>query len=129
MLRTKTFAVATCSLAMLFISLTAKSQANDPGSWNVINGEYDLNKKWNLWGEVQLRSQKLTDQFYYHELKTGVNFKPDKNVAILLGTGQYVTYSNGGNFKSPVLTHEFRLWEQLTLINNITDLRLNIVIE
>lgn len=62
---------------MLFISIAAKSQANDLGSWNVINGEYYLNKKWNLWGEVQLRLQKLTDQVYYHELKAAVNFKPE----------------------------------------------------
>ena len=65
----------------------------------------------------------MTDQFYYHELKGRVNFKPDKNVAILLGTVKYANYSNGGNFKSPVLTHEFRLWEQLTLVNTIDRLK------
>lgn len=124
MLSKKTFAGAICSLAMLATSLAAQSQANQLGSWDVANGELYLNKKWNLWGEVQLRSQKLTDQFYYHELKGGVNFKPDKNFAILLGTGQYGTYSNGGNFKSPVLSHEFRLWEQLTLVNNINRLKI-----
>jgi hypothetical protein len=65
-----------------------------------------------LVGRSTVKVQKLTDRFYCHELKGGINFKPGKNVAILLGTGQYATYSNGGNFKSPVLTHEFTLWEQ-----------------
>lgn len=120
----KKLAAGICSLAILFISLTAHSQANDLGFWDVVNGEWYLNKKWNFWGEVQLRSQKLTNQFYYHELKGGVNFKPDKNIAILLGTGQYGTYSNGRNFRSPVLNHEFRLWEQLTFVNNIDRLKI-----
>ncbi len=124
MLYKKTFRAAICSLALLCISSALKSQSNVLGSWNVANAEYYLNKKWNLWGEVQLRSQKLTDQFYYHELKGGINYKPNKNLAVLLGSGQYVTYSNGGNFKSPVLSNEFRLWEQLTLVNNIDRLKI-----
>src|SRR4051812_9321007 len=110
---------AICLLALVSISPDLMSQTNVLGSWDVANAEYYLNNKWNLWGEVQTRSQKLTDDFYYHELKGGVNFKPNKNLAVLLGTGQYGTYSNGGNFKSPVLSHEFRIWEQLTLVNNI----------
>ncbi|MEJ7682218.1 MAG: DUF2490 domain-containing protein [Segetibacter sp.] len=124
MLHKKTFLTALCSLALLCFSSVVKSQNNSLGSWDIANAEYYLNKKWNLWGEVQVRSQKLTDQFYYHELKGGVNFRPDKNFGILLGTGQYGTYSNGGNFKSPVLSHEFRLWEQLTLVNNIDRIKI-----
>lgn len=71
MLPKKLFAGVICSLAMLAISLTAQSQENHPGYWDVVNGELYLGNKWNLWGEVQLRSQELTDQFYYHELKGG----------------------------------------------------------
>ncbi|MEJ7682219.1 MAG: DUF2490 domain-containing protein [Segetibacter sp.] len=71
-----------------------------------------------------MRSQKLADQFYYHDWKGGVNFRPNKNFGIVLGAGQNATYSNGGNFKSPVLNHEFRLWEQFTLINNIDRLKI-----
>lgn len=124
MLHKKTFAAAICSLAMLFISSAVKSQNNTLGAWHIINTEYYLSKKWNLWGEAQLRSQKLSNEFFYHELKGGVNYKPNKNLAILLGTGQYETYSNGGNFKSPVLSLEFRLWEQVTLVNNINRLKI-----
>ncbi len=124
MLHKKTFAVAVCSLALLCISSAAKSQNINPGFWDVLNLEYYLNQKWNLWGEAQVRSQKLTDQFYYHELKSGVNYRPNKNLAILSGIGQFVTFSNGANFKSPVLSNELRLWEQLTVVNNIDRLKI-----
>src|SRR3954452_18500881 len=120
----KSFAGAIYLFALLCISSPARSQNNSLGSWNIVNAEYYLNNKLNLWGEVQLRSQKLTSEFYYHELKGGVNYKPNKNLAVLFGTGQYVTYSNGGNFKSPVLSHELRLWEQITLVNNIDRLKI-----
>lgn len=110
--------------ATFSLSLNAKSQSNYLGSWNVANAELYLNKKWSIWSEVQTRSQKLFADFFYHELKAGVNYKPGNNYAVLIGMGQYVTYSNGGNFKSPVLSHEFRLWEQLTLVNNMERLKI-----
>lgn len=124
MLHKKKLSVALYLLVSLIICDKAKSQSNTLGSWNIVNGEYNLNKKWNLWGEAQVRSQKITDQFFYHELKGGINYRFNKNLLILLGTGQYGTYSNGGNFKSPVLVHEFRLWEQFTLVNNIDRIKI-----
>ncbi len=100
-----------CSLALLFCSSVASSQSNSLYSWYNANAEYYFNKKWTLSGEALVRSKKLADQFYYHDWKGGVNFRPNKNFGILLGAGQNATYSNGGNFKSPVLNHEFRLYE------------------
>jgi len=61
----------------------------------------------------------VADNFYYHELKGGINYKLNKNAAVFIGTGQYGTYANGGNFKRPMATHEFRLWEQLVVNNYI----------
>lgn len=125
MLHKKTIAAAIGLLTSLCISPAATSQDNSLGSWGVVNGEYYLDKKWNLWSEAQVRSQKFTDQFFYHELKGGINLKPNKNLAILLGLGQYATYGNGGNFKKPGVIHEFRLWEQLTLVNNINRFKID----
>lgn len=115
----KIFIAAAGFFVLFFTSQKAQSQPNKLGSWSVANAEFYLNSKWNLWSEAQLRSQKVYDEFYYHELKGGINYRPNKSVGILLGTGQYATYSNGGNFKSPVLNHEFRIWEQFTIVNNI----------
>ena len=110
-------------MALFFTTLVA-GQSNYLGAWNVVNADYQLNGKWSAWGEVQTRSQKFFNDFFYHELKGGGSFKPNKNVGLLIGFGQYATYSNGGNFKSPVLAHEFRMWEQLTLVNNINRIKI-----
>lgn len=115
----KTLLQPSILLVALFFFSKAYTQSDKLGTWEVLNGEYYLNNKWNLWAEGQLRSQKVYKDFYYHELKGGVNYKLNKSTIFLLGVGQYGTYSNGGNFKSPVLSHELRLWEQLTLVNNI----------
>ena len=108
------------TIVVLFrFCIQAKSQTNYVGTWNVLNTEYAINNKVSVWAEGQLRSQKFINDFYYHEVKTGVNIRPNKSFGILIGMGQYATYSNGGNFKTPVISHEFRLWEQFTLVNNI----------
>jgi hypothetical protein len=105
--------------ALLFTGTKALSQNNKVGTWNLVNAEYYIKSKFFIWGEVQTRSQKMYQDFYYHELKGGMGYKPTKDITLLLGTGQYGTYSEGGNFKSPVLSHEFRIWEQLVLNNHI----------
>lgn len=106
---------ATIYVAALFFASNVKGQSDKLGTWDVLNGEYYINNRWNLWFETQLRSQKFFNDFYYHELKGGINYKLNKNAAVFIGTGQYGTYSIGGNFKRPVATHEFRLWEQLVM--------------
>lgn len=117
-----TFVVRKFLLNIFLLSascIQAKAQNNFLGTWSVLNTEYALNKKTSVWAEGQTRSQKFYNDFFYHEMKTGISIRPNKSIGILLGIGQYATYSNGGNFKTPVVSHEFRLWEQLTLVNNI----------
>ena len=109
---------------LLLLSLRSSSQNNYLGTWNVANIQYSFNKKTSIWAEGQLRSQKFINDFFYHEIKTGINYKPNKSIGILVGIGQYNTYSIGGNFKTPITAHEFRLWEQFTLVNNIGNLKL-----
>jgi hypothetical protein len=124
MFNNKKFKKAIILTMAFFISTYSYSQSKNLGSWNVANVEVGISNKWSLWAEGQLRSQKMYKEFFYHELKGGVIYKPSKNLAVLVGTGQYVTYSNGGDFKSPVLSHEHRVWEQLTLTNNISRVKL-----
>ena len=107
-------------VTLIFIScMQASAQPKGPGTWNVGNVQYHMNEKWVAWAELQTRSYKVFNDFYYHEVKAGMQYNVNKSAMVLMGTGQYVTYSEGGNFKAPTLTHEWRLWEQMTLVNNI----------
>ncbi len=100
------------------------SQSIKLGSWFVFNTEVHFDKKWNLFFEQQVRSLKPANNLFYHELKAGVAYSVSDNLSALLGTGQYVTYSPDGNFKSPVQSTEFRIWEQVQLNSNINRLKL-----
>ena len=69
--------------------------------------------------EVQARSQNLYTDFFYHQYKGGLFYYfSDTHNSVLLGGGRYTTYNYSGNFKSPVTTDEFRIWEQL-ILNNV----------
>ncbi|MDB5190504.1 MAG: hypothetical protein JWQ96_67 [Segetibacter sp.] len=102
-------------LLVLFLASAVKSQTPGLGTWNVANIKGDFNKHWNFFTELQLRSQKFYDDHFYHELKGAIGYKLEKNANLLVGAGQYVTYQYDGSFKSPVRTHEFRVWQQLNL--------------
>ena len=91
------------------------AQNDKLGSWNMINLKVNLNKKWSLFAESQLRSQLFYNDFFYYEIKGGIGYALDKNFSLLAGTGRYATYSNGGDFKKPFVNEEFRIWQQLTL--------------
>ena len=103
----------------ILVTTIVFAQDNRVGTWNLINAQYNIKNKYFVWGEVQTRAQKIYQDFFYHELKGGVGFKPNPNITLLVGVGQYGTYSNGGNFKTPMTNHEFRLWEQLVLNNSV----------
>ncbi len=111
-------------IVSIFFCTKALAQNEGLGTWNIANFRYSFNKKWSVWSELQTRSNQFYNHFYYHELKAGFQYNLTDAAALLMGTGQYTTYSPGGNFKSPVLTHESRLWQQVTLTNNISRLKL-----
>jgi hypothetical protein len=92
------------------------SQTFDLGSWNILNLKYNLDDKWSVFGEAQLRSLKFYNHFHYYEYKGGVNLKVQKNVTVSLGAGSYQTYTEGGNFVLPKNNDEFRLWPQVILL-------------
>ncbi len=98
---------------------TGIAQNNKLGGWDILAMNLNLKNNWTIYVETQTRSQQVANDFYYHELKAGLQYNLPGKGSVLLGTGDYATYGFPGNFKSPVLTREFRLWEQLILINNI----------
>lgn len=85
------------------------------GSWNIINAKIDLNERWNAFGEAQVRSLKLYDDFHYYELKGGITYAISKTFSATAGFGIFDTYSPGGNFKSPKVNDEFRSWVQISM--------------
>ncbi len=101
----------------LLTGFKGRSQTPGLGHWNVFNAKYNINKHWNLFAEGQARSQKLAYDYYYNEIKGGLGFTPARGTNLLIGLGKYTTYQLNGNFKPPVRSNEFRLWEQLTFNN------------
>ncbi len=95
------------------------AQTKGLGSWNIVNLKYTITEKWSFFGEAQLRSLSFYSQFHYHEYKAGVNYKAHPNVLLTLAAGDYDTYKEGGNFKSPKNNDEFRIWPQITLTQSI----------
>lgn len=85
------------------------------GSWNIINLKANINEKWNIAGESQLRSLQFYNQFHYYEFKTILSYNIDKNFSTSLGVGKYNTYSEGGNFNLPIQSNEVRTFFQLTM--------------
>jgi len=109
----------------LCLSLNALfAQTLDLGSWNILNLKYNLNEKWSVFGEAQLRSLKLYSNFHYYEYKGGINFKVYEKVNLTIGSGSYQTYKEGGNFILPKNNNEFRIWPQVILFQSIGKLKI-----
>ena len=112
-------------ILLICISINSLSaQSFDLGSWNILNLKYNINEKWSLFGETQLRSLKFYSNFHYYEYKGGFNYKIHKNVLISLGAGSYQTYKEGGDFVLPKNNDEFRIWPQINLFQSIGQLKI-----
>ncbi len=118
-------------LPAILLSFTAQccctgalAQNNELGSWDILALNVNLKKNWTVYAETQTRSQKLATDFYYHELKAGLQYNIPKKGSLFFGMGDYKTYAYPGNYKSPATTKESRIWEQLILINNIDRIKI-----
>lgn len=85
-------------LILLSVVKTGNGQDSGLGSWNILNIKYNINAKWSVFGEAQLRSLRFYDDFHYHEYKGGISYKAYPNLVLSLGAGNYDTYREGGNF-------------------------------
>ncbi|WP_207632564.1 DUF2490 domain-containing protein [Foetidibacter luteolus] len=116
-------------LILLFTLLTAiianAQNTKATGGWYVANLMYKPDSSWNFFFETQTRSQNVTDVFFYHEFKGGIAYNILKKHQLLLGFGDYKTYSSTGNYKTPMLAKEFRIWQQLTINNNIDRVKID----
>ncbi len=74
--------------------------------------------------EAQLRSQQVIHDFNYYEYKGGVGYNFPKTLSVLFAMGHYGTFQPDGDFKKPVISDEFRIWEQFVLTNNIGRVKL-----
>ncbi len=112
---------------IIFFLLNLKiclSKNVDLGSWNLINLNYNIDEKWSVFGEAQLRSLKFYNDFHYYEYKGGINYKIYNNVRLTIGAGSYQTYKEGGDFVLPKNNDEFRLWPQITLSQSIGEIKI-----
>lgn len=98
-------------------------QTNGLGSWNIINLKYNHTPKFSLFAEGQIRSLSFYNDFHYHEVKLGANFKVLPNLKASLAFGQYDTYASGGNFRTPKRLSEVRLWPQLVMLQDFWRLK------
>jgi hypothetical protein len=114
--------VTTFAFCLLLNTLLA--QTLDLGTWNILNLKYNHNDKLSFFGESQLRSLKLYNNFHYYEYKGGINYKVHKNVKLTLGAGSYQTYKEGGNFVLPKNNDEFRIWPQVILSQSVGKLKI-----
>lgn len=113
--------------AFLVLMLTCNvlsAQNNVLGGWHIFNYNYFFNKKVFLYGEAQLRSQHMADDFFYHELKLGGGYYINDRTSVFLGFGNYETYTFPGDFKKPVTANEYRVWQQFITVNYVDRIKL-----
>lgn len=77
-----------------------------------------MRNNWSSFVEAQLRSVNFYSKFFYYEYKGGIT-KSFKQVSFTLALGDYNTYKDGEIFKTPKISTEFRLWQQIALTQNI----------
>ncbi|MCX7736963.1 MAG: DUF2490 domain-containing protein [Candidatus Kapabacteria bacterium] len=109
--RLKTYTVIT--FLCFFITIN-QSFSENLGSWNIFNVRGNLFDNFGFMSEFQLRSLSFYDEFFYYELKGGINYALSENFTLLLGTGFYHTFPPGGNFVTPSSQRELRTWIELT---------------
>jgi len=109
-------------LLIVFFTITylhSISQSEDfkgqLGSWNILTLRQDINEKWELFGEAQLRSLSFYNEFHYYEMKAGLQYNIDSVFSILSGAGSYNTYSAGDNFNLPIQNREIRSWIEVRM--------------
>ena len=101
-------------IAAFFITVTVQSQ-NGIGSWNTLNINVKIHKKWSIFAEGQVRSLLFYNNFHYYEVKGGGVFKLTKNFSLTSGIGSYNTYGENGNFQIPMQNKEIRTWLQINI--------------
>ncbi|MBL7802385.1 MAG: DUF2490 domain-containing protein [Saprospiraceae bacterium] len=106
----------------LLTSIAAQAQL---GSWNILHLRYQPGQRLTLFGEAQLRSLAFYHQFHYYEIKGGISWKLNDQIAVTGGAGRYDTYQAGGNFVSPKAQQEIRSWLEIGMRNHLYQLNID----
>lgn len=94
-----------------------------PGSWAITTIQIPSGpKRWGGFFELQGRSYRPFQQFFYYEYKGGVGYDLDRNITLTLAGGRYLTYDYRDLSERP-LFGENRLWQQLVLNQYLDRLR------
>lgn len=114
-----------CSAALMALAATGLfAQGEGLGSWNILNLKYQGGERWNAFMEAQVRSLRFYDDFHYHEVKGGLEWRMRQGPRLALGLGKYDTYREGGDFVRPKNADEVRLWPQVILVQNAGRMRI-----
>jgi hypothetical protein len=116
-LKIKTLKILPFTALILFSVNAVFSQSNTIGSWNILNIKHQHSERLSLFGEGQIRSLSFYNNFHYFEYQAGFAYKLHPNFLFTLGTGNYQTFKEGGNFIRPQNNNEIRIWPQITLFN------------
>ena len=100
---------------MILLSINGLLGQSKFGSWNILAANVKANEKWNFFAEAQLRSLSFYNEFHYYEVKTGATFKIDNQFSVTSGFGSYNTFTEGGDFKTPIQNKEIRTWAQINM--------------
>lgn len=102
---------------LILISLciySTNAKGENLGSWNIFNARGNIINNFGYMCEFQLRSLSFYDEFFYYEMKGGVSYALSESFNLLVGTGFYHTFPEGGNFVTPSKQRELRTWLELT---------------
>lgn len=120
------------------------AQSSDLGNWFIYFGNQKINKKWNVWSEVQYRNYNVAGDLEQLLLRTGIGYNlSENNNNILLGYGFihgeiytdsihksgsnehriYQQFINRGQYGRVFVQHRYRLEERF-LPNNVFKLRI-----
>ncbi len=97
---------------------------DDLGSWNILNARFELNPKWSISAEAQIRSLKFYNDFHYYETKAVVSYKLSDQISVGFGAGTYQTYRSGGDFVTPKVNNEIRLFPYVSFHNTLGRLKI-----
>jgi len=94
-------------LCALFLALPSKAQQNETGNWLMYFGQYKLQDKLSLHGEIQYRSRTVSPDLQQLLIRTGVNYHFQSNAFATAGYGYISTEINDST-----TTQEHRIWQQ-----------------
>ncbi len=104
---------------MFLITFSGFSQSSKIGNWFIYFGNQKINKRLNLWNEIQYRNYNVAGDLQQLLIRTGLGYNlSENNNNILLGYGFILgkTYLNNSDDKKS--TNEHRIYQQFITRQN-----------